>query len=95
MTSTRVKALTAHRDRLKKRGLARVEVQVPEADADLIRRAARSLRGEVQAAARLRIQLLSLLGAMATPGLKALLAAAPLEDIDLARTQDQGRIVEL
>ncbi len=95
MTSTRVKALTAHRSRLKKRGLARVEVQVPAADADLIRRAAQSLRGEADTAARLRVQLSSLLSAKGEPRLKEILAAAPLEDIDLTRTPDRGRTVEL
>ncbi len=95
MTNTPVKALTAHRSRLKKRGLARVEVQVPAADADLIRRAAQSLRGDAETAARLRVQLLSLLGPKEPPALKELLGAAPLEDIDLTRTQDRGRTVEL
>ena len=95
MTNARVNALAAHRNRLKKRGLARVEVQVPAEDAELIRRAARSLRGEADTAARLRVQLLGLLGARAELGLKELLAAAPLDDIDLTRTQDQGRAVTL
>ena len=85
----------AHRERLKKHGLMRVEVQVSVEDAALIRRAAQSLRGEAEAAAQLRVQLLSLLGARKEPGLKKLLAAAPLEDIDLTRSQDPGRAVEL
>ncbi len=95
MTNTRGKALAAHRNRLKKRGLARVEVQVPAEDAELIRRAARSLRGEADTAARLRVQLLGLLGARAGLGLKELLAASPLDDIDLTRAQDHGRAVKL
>ncbi len=95
MTNTRAKALAAHRNRLKKRGLARVEVQVPAEDTELIRRAARSLRGEADTAARLRVQLLGLLGAGAELGLKELLAAAPLDDIDLTRSPGTGRAVKL
>lgn len=95
MPKPRVTALAAHRKRQEKRGLARVEVQVPASDAGLIRRAARSLRGEAGAAARVRTQLLGVLGAGTEPGLKELLASAPLDGITLDRTPDRGRAVEL
>lgn len=95
MVRARPSALTRHRARLKRRGLVRVEVQVSAADADLIRRTARSLRGDTRAAARLRVQLLRLVGVSPTSGLKELLAAAPLEGIELTRVQDHGRDVEL
>ena len=48
----RLGALTKYRSHLKQRGLVRVEVQVSAADADLIRRTARSLRDETQGATR-------------------------------------------
>ncbi len=95
MVRARPSALTRHRARLKRRGLVRVEVQVSAADADLIRRTARSLRGDTRAAARLRAQLFRLVGVSPTSGLKELLAAAPLEGIELTRVRDHGRDVEL
>ena len=95
MATTRIKARAGVRTRGKPRGLMRVEVEIPTEDAELIRRAARSLRGKTATAAQLRVQLLSLLGAGKELGLKALLAAAPLEDIDLTRSQDHERLVDL
>lgn len=95
MKTARRKAVENHRTRLKQRGLVRVEVQVREADADLIRRTAQSLRGETRTVPRLRAELIRLIGASTSTGLKALLAAAPLEGIDLSRTHDRGRPVEL
>jgi hypothetical protein len=95
MVRARPSALAKHRARLKQRGLVRVEVQVAAADVDLIRRTARSLRNEEQGANRLRAQLLRLVGAPTSRGLKELLAAAPLEEIELTRIQDHGRDVEL
>ncbi|MGH8558150.1 MAG: hypothetical protein ACRESZ_11935 [Methylococcales bacterium] len=52
-------------------------------------------RGEAETAAHLRVRLLSLLGAREKPGLKELLAAAPLENIDLTRSRDPDRAIEL
>lgn len=95
MATTRIKTRTVRRTRGKPRGLMRVEVQIPAEDAELIRRAARSLRGKAETAAQLRVQLLRLLGAGKEPGLKALLAAAPLEEIDLMRSQDHERPVDV
>ncbi|MGQ0555622.1 MAG: hypothetical protein ACT4PN_06730 [Nitrospiraceae bacterium] len=95
MATTRIKTRARPRTRGNPRRLMRVEVEIPTEDAELIRRAARSLRGKTATAAQLRVQLLSLLGAGKEPGLKALLAAAPLEDIDLTRSQDHERLVDL
>ncbi|MDL1865371.1 hypothetical protein FBQ90_09290 [Betaproteobacteria bacterium PRO5] len=92
MTISNHKTIAAHRKRLKEQGLARIEVQVPMQDAELIRSTAQLLRGE--AAAKLRIQLQRLVGTQHL-GLKELLAAAPLDDIDLTRNPDLGRNVEL
>lgn len=92
MTISNHTTIAAHRKRLKEQGLARIEVQVPTQDAELIRSTAQLLRGE--AAANLRIQLQRLV-ATQHPGLKELLAAAPLDDIDLTRNPDLGRTVEL
>jgi hypothetical protein len=71
---------------MKDHGLVRVEVTIPAADAGVIREAARALRAEAPLAARLR-ELLT----PDKPSLKALLAQAPLDDLDLTRDADTGR----
>ena len=87
-------SLTRHRRRLKQGGLVRVEVNVSKRDAPLLRRIAKALgdpvRGE-EARAMLRHR-------FAPPppeDLKALLAAAPLEGVDLERPRDVGRKIDL
>lgn len=95
MPSSRQSALSKHRASLRHRGLVRVEVQVSATDAELIRRTAHALRGDTRAATRLRAQLLRLVGGVPMLGLKELLAAAPLDGIELERARDQGRDVEL
>ena len=94
MPSTQRKALNAYRRRLKRRGIVRVEVQVRKDDAPLVRGVAQALSDparEAEARALLRERF----GSGKTRGLKALLAAAPLEGIDLTRDRDLGRDVAL
>ena len=50
----KTRAVKAHRARLKKRGMKRLEVSVPAREAPVIRRAASVLRGQSSEAARLR-----------------------------------------
>jgi transposase-like protein len=87
-------AVAEHRRRLRSRGLQRVEVQVPGEDAALLRAVAAALvdPGRAREARAL------LRGRFApTPkrSLKQLLATAPLDGIDLERSRDDGRAVEL
>ncbi len=89
------KAVQNHRKRLKKRGLVRLEVQTSEDDKSLIRKVASLLRGDPARAAAVRSRLRQLVSAEDKPGLKALLASAPLEGVDLTRQRDLGRDVEL
>ena len=94
MPSAQHKRLSAHRRRLKRRGVVRVEVQVRKQDAALVRGVADALSDptrEAEARALLRERF----GAAKAKGLKALLAAAPLEGIDLTRARDLGRDVAL
>jgi hypothetical protein len=58
------KAVKAHRARLKRRGLKRLEVSVPSGEAAVIRRAASALREQAGEAARLR----QILGFAPEPG---------------------------
>lgn len=93
MTPAQKKAVQDHRRRLRERGLARLEVQAPEGDKDLIRKVAGLLRGDPSRAAEVRSRLRQLTGEESKPSLKALLASAPLEGIDLTRDRSLGRDV--
>ena len=89
-------AVDSYRQRQRRRGLLRLEVQAPEADVPLLRRLARVLREDSQEASELRQVLRRALAPESPEGtLKALLEAAPLEGIDLSRPRDLGREVEL
>ena len=79
---------------MKRRGLVRVEVQVRKEDAPLVRRVAQAL-GDPARAADARALLRGRFAEPRARGLKALLAAAPLEGIDLERDRDTGRPVDL
>ncbi|MFZ4410018.1 MAG: hypothetical protein ACOYOH_21915 [Paracraurococcus sp.] len=87
-------ALVAHRLRQRSRGLQRLELQAPTADAPLLRAIAAALADPAQAdavRAFLRIRF-----APAPPrSLKTLLEAAPLDDLDLDRSRDTGRAIDL
>lgn len=87
-------AVTEHRRRLRSRGLQRVEVQVRGEDAPLVRAVAAALVDPDQAR-EARALLRRRFGPEPTRSLKELLAAAPLDDIDLTRSRDTGRAVDL
>ena len=54
MSSAQKKAVAAHRQRIARKGLARIEVQVPRADIDRIKRIAKVLREEGAGAGAIR-----------------------------------------
>jgi len=83
-----------HRRRLKQRGLKRVEVEAVETDAAMLQQLAKVLRGEGKNANKARQRLSEIVGATG-PGLKDLLASAPLEGIRITRSRAPGRIIEL
>lgn len=87
-------ALAEHRQRLRNRGLQRVEVQVPGEDAALLRAVATALADPDRAAAA-RAVLQARFAPAPARSLKELLAAAPLDGIDLERSGDTGRPVAL
>src|SRR5271155_1095795 len=84
----------SHRARKRRHGFVRVEVSVREEDVGLVRHVAAALSDPArQAAARMLLR-----QRFAEPpgvSLKALLAAAPLDGIDLDRRHDLGREVDL
>ncbi|MFQ5548791.1 MAG: hypothetical protein ACE5FV_10895 [Woeseia sp.] len=94
MGTSQRKATQNYRRRLKEQGLRRVEVEVSESDASLIRRLAKLLRDRGEAADRIRKELTALIRP-GSEGLKALLAAAPLEGVRIRRSRDTGRVSDL
>ena len=83
-----------HRARKARDGFVRVEVNVRKEDAGLLRDVAAALSDPVRRTAA-RTALRQRFTETTRVSLKALLAAAPLDGIDLARLRDLGRDVEL
>ncbi len=83
------------RARQKARGLHRFEVQVPAEDIGLVRRVAAALADPMRRA-EVRTELGKVVGTGESPSLKTLLTQAPpLDDIDLTRSPERGRAVDL
>ena len=83
-----------HRARKERQGFVRVEVSVRKEDASLVRRVASSLSDPSRQAEARKL----LRQGFADPpkvSLKALLASAPLDGIELDRSRDLGRDVDL
>jgi hypothetical protein len=94
MANAQRKAVANYRRRLKRKGMTRVEVQVKRDDAVLVRGLAEAL-ADPERAGETRALLRERFASGRPKGLKALLASAPLEGVDLIREQDRGRDVDL
>jgi hypothetical protein len=94
MSTRASNALSGYRRRLKRNGMVRVEIHVRKDDAPLVRGIVKALNDPDQRT-EARNLLRDRFGAAKAKGLKALLAAAPLEGIDLERDRDYGRKIEL
>ncbi len=94
MPSSQRTAVTAYRRRMKRQGVVRLEVHVRKDDTPLVRGVVAAL-ADPEREAETRALLRERFGASPAKGLKALLASAPLEGVDLRRERDQGRNVEL
>ena len=90
MVKAQDKVVNRFRKRLKRQGMARVEVNVRKDDAVLVRNVVRALASPEQEQTA-RALLREHFGGNRAEGLKALLAAAPL----LSRERDFGRDVDL
>ena len=86
--------LETFRRRQKRQGVVRVEVQVRREDVALVRSVAQAL-GDPGREAEARSMLKARFAAPSPVGLKALLASAPLDGIELERPRDPGRTVDL
>ncbi|WP_226583543.1 hypothetical protein [Acuticoccus sediminis] len=94
MSSVEQSPVTRWRKRRERQGFVRLEIQVRKDDASLVREIAAALSDperETETRAILREKIV----APRTGGLKALLAAAPLEGIDVERQRDLGRDLPL
>jgi len=89
-TMTDVSPVTEWRQRRRRQGFVRVEVQVRQEDAALLREVASAL-GDPAREAGVRAILREKVIEAPNGGLKALLAAAPFEGIELDRPRDFGR----
>jgi hypothetical protein len=87
-------ALAGHRARKASQGYVRVEVNVRKEDAALVRHIASALSDPAPDNAT-RAMLRQSVASARKADLKALLACAPLEGIDLTRSADTGRDIEL
>jgi hypothetical protein len=87
-------AVARHRERKKREGLVRIEVRVRKEDAPLLRSVAGALV-DPSRAEKTRALLRRRIAVSTQKNLKELLAAAPLEGIELERDDDWGRDVDL
>ena len=94
MSTSQNKAVRRYRERLKREGRVRCEVKIPREDVTLVRRVAAVLSDPNRDAAA-RALLRTHFGDSSPPNLKALLAAAPLEGIDIDRSTNPGRVPDL
>lgn len=94
MNNTDPSPVTQWRKRRQRQGFVRVEVQVRKDDAALVREVATAL-GDPERETETRAILREKIATPRLSGFKALLASAPLEDIDLERSRDLGRDVAL
>jgi hypothetical protein len=93
MSNRAKSSLARHRTRKARQGFARVEVNVRKEDANLIRQVAAALSDQARQAAA-RAVLRQCFVEPSKVSLKALLASAPLDGIDLDRDHDIGREVD-
>jgi hypothetical protein len=94
MSSASRRAVSTYRSRLKRQGMVRLEVHVPRGDANLVRRVVKAL-GDPTHQAETRALLRERFQSGDEADLKALLASAPLEGIDLTRDRGFDRDVDL
>ncbi len=87
-------AVTAWRRRRQRQGFVRLEVQVRKEDAELVRALASAL-GDPERRQATRAVIREQVAPAPRRGLKELLAAAPLDGIELDRPRDVGREVDV
>jgi hypothetical protein len=95
MTPAQKKAVLEYRKRQAKKGIVRMEVNVPDSDRDLIRQTAANLRAGGNIAERIRSALSSVLNPYIGMNLKELIEnAPPLDELDLERSKEIPRDID-
>jgi len=95
MTPVQKKAVDKYRRRQKERGIVRIEVNIPETDKPLLRDVAKGLRSGGETAEKIRAAMKSALNPYAGMGLKELLENSPLDELELERSKETWRDIEL
>jgi len=96
MSSAQKKAVERHRKRQKQEGIIRMEINIPESDRELLRKAAENLRAGGVLAEQTRTALSAIINPYEGMGLKQLIEnAPPLDMLDLERSTETGRDIEL
>jgi hypothetical protein len=95
--SAQKRAMENYRRRLSERGVARFEVQARESDRELIRALARRLTEDDAEAQKARAAIRRLIDVAPPSSIFQALRRSPLveAELDLARTHDPGRAVDL
>ena len=94
MSTSQDKAVKRYRKRLKREGWVRCEVKIRREDAPLVRKVA-ALLSDPERGAEARAVIRGRFEDLQACSLKSLLAAAPLEGIEIERSRDQGRDIDL
>jgi hypothetical protein len=96
MNQSQKVAVRRYRDRQKRKGIVRMEISVPEGDKPLIREIAANLRAGGELAKQTRSALCSLMNPWAGMNLKELIEnAPPLDELDLERSKETARDIDL
>ena len=96
MSSAQKKAVERHRKRQQQEGIIRMEINIPEADRELLRKAAENLRGGGLLAEQTRAALSAIINPKSGMSLKQLIEnAPPLELLDLERSTETAKDIEL
>ena len=95
MTQAQHEEIKSYPNRQNEKGMVRVEVAVPDTDRKLIRQTASNLRAGGEIAERTRAAMRSVINPYAGMNFKQLLEAAPIEGLDLERSKETARDIDL
>ena len=95
MTPSQKRAVQEHRKRQAKKGLIRMEVNVPDRDKELLKEIAANLRAGGVLADETRTALGKVQNPYAGMNFKQLLEAAPIEGLEFERSRETAKDIDL
>jgi len=95
MTPAQKKAVQEHRKRQAKKGIVRMEVNVPDRDKELLKEIAANLRAGGELADKTRTALGKVQNPYAGMNFKQLLEAAPIEGLEFERSRETAKDIDL